>query len=86
MSSFGATASCPMASVSIAGRTRTRQFDDRSSIELAGVDMTRRAAKEAFTKAGITPDDILELRSSKSLFESVAMPMEAISIAWFSSL
>jgi sterol carrier protein 2 len=33
-------------------------FDDRSSIELAGVDMTRRAAKEAFTKAGITPDDI----------------------------
>ncbi|KWU47484.1 thiolase-like protein [Rhodotorula sp. JG-1b] len=35
-----------------------RLFDDRSSIELAGVDMTRKAAKEAFTKAGITADDI----------------------------
>lgn len=35
-----------------------RLFEDRSSIELAGVDMTRRAAKEAFSKAGITPQDV----------------------------
>jgi hypothetical protein len=81
MSSFGATASCPMASVSIAGRTRTRQlttvvqldelkiasmgmatdsnklFDDRSSIELAGVDMTRRAATEQ-TMAHPAPSEV----------------------------
>ncbi|GAA5994111.1 uncharacterized protein JCM10292_001878 [Rhodotorula paludigena] len=35
-----------------------RLFNDRSSIELAGADMTRVAAKEAFDKAGITPDDV----------------------------
>ncbi|CAG8598336.1 16293_t:CDS:2, partial [Acaulospora colombiana] len=33
-------------------------LEAKSSIELAGADMTRRAAKDAFKKAGITPDDI----------------------------
>lgn len=36
----------------------TRLFEDRSSIELAGSDMTRMAAKEAFTKAKIGPEDV----------------------------
>jgi len=36
----------------------TRLFEDRSAIELAGSDMTRMAAKEAFSKAKIGPEDV----------------------------
>ncbi|CEQ42872.1 SPOSA6832_04753 [Sporobolomyces salmonicolor] len=36
----------------------TRLFEDRSAIELAGSDMTRIAAKEAFEKAKITPNEL----------------------------
>ncbi|GAA96269.1 uncharacterized protein L969DRAFT_43785 [Mixia osmundae IAM 14324] len=35
-----------------------RLFDDRSCIELAGSDMTRRAAQEAYKIAGVGPEDI----------------------------
>ncbi|GAA5902282.1 hypothetical protein JCM6882_000491 [Rhodosporidiobolus microsporus] len=33
-------------------------FEDRSAIELAGVDMTRRAAREVYEKSGVGPEDI----------------------------
>ncbi|CAG8462972.1 6343_t:CDS:2 [Ambispora gerdemannii] len=33
-------------------------YEKKSSIELAGADMTRRAARDAFNKAGITPNDV----------------------------
>ncbi|CAG8488442.1 2502_t:CDS:2 [Racocetra persica] len=33
-------------------------YDTKNSIELAGADMTRRAAKDVFEKAGITADDV----------------------------
>ncbi len=35
-----------------------RLYEDKSRIELAGADMTRRAAKMAFKMAGIQPQDI----------------------------
>ncbi|BGP39095.1 hypothetical protein JCM10449v2_003033 [Rhodotorula kratochvilovae] len=35
-----------------------RLFEERSSIELAGADMTRACAKEVFEKAAITPQDV----------------------------
>ncbi|CAG8608157.1 1725_t:CDS:2 [Ambispora leptoticha] len=33
-------------------------YEKKSLIELAGADMTRRAARDAFNKAGITPNDV----------------------------
>jgi hypothetical protein len=33
-------------------------FEDRSAIELAGSDMTRRAAKQVWEASGIKPDDV----------------------------
>jgi sterol carrier protein 2 len=33
-------------------------LESKSSIELVGADMTRKAAKQVYKKAGITPDDI----------------------------
>jgi sterol carrier protein 2 len=33
-------------------------LEKKSSIELTGADMTRRAAKQVYEKAGITADDI----------------------------
>ena len=35
-----------------------RLFEDRSSIELTGADMTRTCAKEVYSKAGITVDQV----------------------------
>lgn len=35
-----------------------RLYEEQSMIELAGSDMTRRAAKQAYTEAGISPSDV----------------------------
>lgn len=61
----------------------TRLFEDRSAIELAGSDMTRMAAKEAFTKAKIGPDDVqvIELHDCCKL-DVVLIPLPKIANAF----
>jgi len=51
-----------------------------SSIELAGADMTRRAVKEAYKQAGITPNDVqvIELHDCFSANEVSPASLESL--------
>ncbi|GAA6012312.1 hypothetical protein JCM8202_003281 [Rhodotorula sphaerocarpa] len=57
-----------------------RLFEDRSSIELAGVDMSRKAAKEAFGKAKITPQDVQVIELHDCFAANELMTYDAIGL------
>lgn len=58
-----------------------RLFEDRSAIELAGSDMTRIAAKEAFAKAKITPDDVQVIELHDCFAANELMTYDALGLS-----